>query len=343
MNAYYQRYLTLKSEHTGKFARDFAGMIGISEAELCHARIGADAKPFTTDFPALLKELHKVGETMNIVRNEYAVHEHVGQYDNVKLGNHGGLVLNPRALDQRLFVGKWVSAFYIKEMTRRGEKESIQIFDTYGDAVLKIYKTDNTNCQEWDALIETFTVEAQEEFTVSQLEHISENAFFDAKKIEEEWRAMTDVHQFFSLLNRHNVTRQQAFSSVSDNLACQVDNSALSQILEMALNDGNEIMVFIGSRGCVQIFTGVIEKLTPKDNWLNIFNSKFTMHLMEDQISETWVTRKPTKEGYVTSLELFAKDGTQIAQLYGQRTEGNLEQETWRNQINAISMKEKVA
>ncbi|MDI2111700.1 hemin-degrading factor [Commensalibacter nepenthis] len=343
MNAYYQRYLTLKSEHTGKFARDLAGMIGISEAELCHSRIGADARAFTTDFATFLKELHKVGETMNIVRNEYAVHEQAGQYDNVKLGNHGGLVLNPRALDQRLFVGKWVSSFYIKEMTRRGEKESIQIFDAYGDAILKIYMTDNTNRQEWDALIEKFTVEAKEDFIVSRPEHVSKNAFFDAKKIEEEWRAMTDVHQFFSLLTRHNVTRQQAFSSVSNNLACKVENNALSQILDMALNDKNEIMIFIGNPGCVQIFTGVVEKLMPKDNWLNIFNPKFTMHLMEDHIAETWVTRKPTKEGYVTSLELFAKDGTQIAQLYGQRTEGDLEQEVWRNQINEIAMKEKVA
>ncbi|CAI3923135.1 hemin-degrading factor [Commensalibacter papalotli (ex Botero et al. 2024)] len=343
MNAYYQRYLTLKAEHTNKFARDLATMIGISEAELCYARIGADVKPFSTDFAALLKELHKVGETMNIVRNEYAVHEQAGQYDNVKLGNHGGLVLNPRALDQRLFVSKWVSSFYIKEMTKRGEKESIQIFDAYGDAILKIYMTDNTNRQEWDALVTQFVMESLDQFLVSPHEHISENLLFDAKKIEEEWRAMTDVHQFFNLLNRHNVTRQQAFSSVSDTLACQVDNSALSEILNLALNDGNEIMIFIGNRGCVQIFTGVIEKLMPKDNWLNIFNPKFTMHLMEDQIAETWVTRKPTKEGYVTSLELFAKDGTQIAQLYGQRTEGDLEQETWRNQIDAVALKAKVA
>jgi putative hemin transport protein len=33
------------------------------------------------------------------------------------------------------------------------------------------------------------------------------------------------------------------------------------------------------------------------------------------------VTRKPTSDGHVTSVELFAKDGTQIAQLYGQRSE----------------------
>ncbi|KAA5986626.1 hemin-degrading factor, partial [Pantoea sp. M_5] len=41
-------------------------------------------------------------------------------------------------------------------------------------------------------------------------------------------------------------------------------------------------------------------------------------------------------DGFVTSLELFAADGTQIAQLYGQRTEGMPEQACWREQVNAL-------
>lgn len=65
----------------------------------------------------------------------------------------------------------------------------------------------------------------------------------------------------FTLLKRHNLTRQQAFNLVADDLACKVSNSALAQILESAQRDGNEeIMVFVGNRGCVQIFTGVVEK-----------------------------------------------------------------------------------
>ncbi|MGC6743937.1 ChuX/HutX family heme-like substrate-binding protein, partial [Escherichia coli] len=51
------------------------------------------------------------------------------------------------------------------------------------------------------------------------------------------------------------------------------------------------------------------------------------------------VTRKPTADGHVTSLELFAADGTQIAQLYGQRTEGEPEQTQWREQIDALTPK----
>jgi putative hemin transport protein len=45
------------------------------------------------------------------------------------------------------------------------------------------------------------------------------------------------------------------------------------------------------------------------------------------------VTRKPTSDGHVTSVELFAKDGTQIAS-YGQRSEGHPEQAQWRAQVD---------
>ena len=123
---------------------------------------------------------------------------------------------------------------------------------------------------------------------------------------------------------------------MASDLAQKVDNSALSELLKLAQNDGNEIMIFIGNRGCVQIFTGVVEKLMPMENWLNIFNPTFTLHLMADTIAESWVTRKSTADGMVTSLELFAADGTQIAQLYGQRTEGEPEQSRWREQIAVL-------
>lgn len=104
----------------------------------------------------------------------------------------------------------------------------------------------------------------------------------------------------------------------------------------MAQQAGNEIMIFVGNRGCTQIFTGAIDKLVPLENWLNVFNPHFTLHLMADQISESWITRKPSGDGFVTSLELFAADGTQIAQLYGQRNEGTAEQRRWREQIEAL-------
>lgn len=336
MNPRYDHYLALKGEHPKKYARDLAALMGIGEAQLCEARVGQDAYPLNTDFPALLHALSAVGETKSITRNDYAVHEQVGKYENLHLGEHAGLILNPRALDQRLFPAQWHSAFFLREQTAQGERQSIQIFDRHADAVLKIYTTDNTDMAAWDALIAAFsadtaTVLDPQPATAPEYSHAT-----DAEKVEAEWRAITDVHQFFGLLKRHNISRQQAFRAVPDDLARQVSNNSLAQLLEQAQQDGNEIMIFIGNRGCTQIFTGAVQKLMPMENWINIFNPTFTLHLMADQIAESWVTRKPSGDGFVTSLELFAADGTQIAQLYGQRSEGTPEQARWREQVTAL-------
>lgn len=340
MSQRYDTWLQLKAAHPKQYARDIAKRMHISEAELTHARVGHDARRLKNAVKALITALEAVGETKCICRNEYAVHEQVGRFENQQLNGHAGLVLNPRALDLRLFLNQWVHAFYLREVTARGERQSIQFFDCYGDSVLKVYTTDNTDFAAWDQVVAEFAQAENPDLAITAVETPVETApIVDAAKFEAEWRALTDVHDFFGLLKRHQLTRQQAFRLVSDDLACQVDNSALSDLLDLVKQDKNEIMIFVGNRGCVQIFTGEISKLMPMENWTNVFNPTFTLHLMSDHIAETWITRKLTREGYVTSLELFSADGTQIAQLYGQRTEGKSEQQQWRNQLATLLSK----
>ncbi len=336
---HYTRWLELKEQHPGKYARDIAALMNISEAELTWARVGHDAWRLHGEIREILGALEAVGETKCICRNEYAVHEQVGTFTNQHLNGHAGLVLNPRALDLRLFLSQWASAFHITETTARGERQSIQFFDYQGDALLKVYTTDNTDVSAWGDLLSRFIFADNLPLALKAADPTANVTTADAATVDSEWRAMTDVHQFFGLLKRHSLTRQQAFRLVSDDLACQVDNRALSQLLNDARQAGNEIMIFVGNRGCVQIFTGTVDKVVPMKGWLNIFNPAFTLHLLEETIAESWVTRKPTADGHVTSLELFAADGTQIAQLYGQRTEGEPEQSQWRSQIDALTVK----
>lgn len=337
----YQQYVQAKADNPGKYARDLATLMGISEAELTHSRVGHDAKRLQSDARALLAALESVGEVKAITRNDYAVHEQIGRYENQHLSGHAGLILNPRELDLRLFLSQWASAFTLTEETRHGVRHSIQFFDHQGDAVHKVYVTEKTDMTAWEALLAQFISSENPALPLAPVaiqEAVEPTA--DDATVDAEWRAMTDVHQFFQLLKRNNLTRQQAFRAVGDDLAYQVDNSSLTQMLHSALQDQNEIMIFIGNRGCVQIFTGLIEKVTPHNEWINVFNQRFTLHLIETAIAESWITRKPTKDGFVTSLELFAADGTQLAQLYGQRTEGQPEQNHWREQIARLINKD---
>ncbi|WP_240775749.1 hemin-degrading factor [Nissabacter sp. SGAir0207] len=332
MADYYTQFLTLKHAQPRLYARDLAHQMGVSEAELTAARVGHDAVRLALAPPTLLAALETVGETKTLARNAYAVHEQIGHYRNLTLTPHGGLVLNPRALDLRLFTGQWQSAFALEEAHPQGVRRSLQIFDTHGDAVLKIYATPHTDLAAWQALVAQFTSPDNPPLALdAPVSPASGEA--DLTGFEVGWRGMTNVHQFFVLLKKYQLTRQQAFRAVPADLAQQVDNRALAQLLTAAQQRGNEIMIFVGNRGVVQIFTGAIHEVTPMHGWLNVFNPHFTLHLQDQQIAESWITRKPTADGMVTSLELFAADGTQIAQLYGQRHEGEPEQAVWREQL----------
>lgn len=341
----YESYLQAKADKKASYARDLATYLNVSEAELTHARVGHDAKRLRNDVREILTALSTVGEVKAITRNDIAVHEHLGEVKNARFNDHAGLILNPRELDLRFFFSYWTSVFALTEESSRGVRHSIQFFDMHGDALHKIYATDNTNMQEWDAIIQSFLSEDNPALEINVAEPFTDKPVSDelAQQIEQQWRSMTDVHQFFKLLKDNNLSRQQAFKAVSDDLAYQVDNNALKTLLETAQQAKNEIMIFVGSRGCVQIFTGTIDKLVPhqfensEQIWINVFNPKFTLHLIESEIAESWVTCKPTEDGFVTSLEIFDKKGQQIAQLYGQRTEGTAEQQQWREQVNTLA------
>ncbi len=332
----YETYLQAKEQNPGKYARDLARILGVSEAELTEARLSHDAIRLDIDARTLLTELENVGGTKSITRNEYAVHEQQGEYKNQHLNGHAGLVLNPRELDLRLFLSQWHMIYALTEQSPKGPRLSLQFFDAQGNAVHKVYATDETHLEKWAALVAQYTAKEPLPLQITPADAATQVAG-DTEGLDAEWRKMTDVHQFFQILRRRSLTRQQAFRAVDDDLAYQVDNGALTQILNTASEDKNEIMIFVSNKGCVQIFTGQIEKVLPHGEWINVFNSRFTLHVVETAIAESWVTLKPTKDGFVTSLELFAADGSQIAQLFGQRTEGNPEQSTWRKQISALS------
>ncbi|WP_337064804.1 hemin-degrading factor [Rouxiella badensis] len=333
----HETYLQAKAQNPGKYARDLASILGISEAELLNTRVGYDAVRLDVEVRTLLAALENVGGTKSITRNEFAVHEQQGEYKNQHLNGHAGLILNPRALDLRLFLSQWQSVFALTEDSPKGPRHSLQFFDAQGYAVHKVYATDETDAQKWAALVEQFSARSPLPLAVRPADVVAPAAV-DTQGLDAEWREMTDVHQFFQILRRRGLTRQQAFRAVGEDLAYQVDNGSLTQILNVACDYKNEIMIFVSNKGCVQIFTGEIEKVLPHGEWINVFNERFTLHVVETAIAESWVTRKPTKDGFVTSLELFAADGSQIAQLFGQRTEGKPEQSAWRDQISTLTV-----
>ena len=73
--------------------RDLAAQLGVTEADLVAARVGQGATRIDATPDALVPRLGALGPVMALTRNESAVSEKTGVYDNYKSGAHASMVL----------------------------------------------------------------------------------------------------------------------------------------------------------------------------------------------------------------------------------------------------------
>lgn len=332
---------TLRAARSGIRARDAARELGVSEAELVATTIGDTAVRLANDPAGLLHALVEVGPCMALTRNEHAVSEVRGRYGGVELGAHAGQIVGDR-IDLRVFLQHWRHLFAVDEPhpQRRGERRrSIQAFDHSGGAVHKIYLEPEGNERTWDAAVAERTVlsplviEPAPARRPEKPDHAIER-----EALQADWDAMTDTHEFFHLLARHGATRTQALRLAGERRAYAVTNDSLEHVLHYASATGDKIMIFVGNRGCIQVFSGAVLRIVRHGPWLNVMDPGFNLHLRSDQIAASWVVAKPTRSGAVSSLELFDRDGETIALVFRKRDDRErAEDPGWRAVLAALT------
>lgn len=323
-------------------ARNVAAGIGVSEAELLATRCGDGVRRLRPAFPELLLALEPLGPLMALTRNAACVHEKTGVYDGAEIapGAPTGLFLDD-PIDLRLFFRAWHLGFFVEEegATGRPPRRSFQFFDRDGTAVHKVYATEGTDREAMAALIARFAHEDQRpEQPVEPVEPVEErpDGAVDGAAFVADWRALQDTHDFFPLLRKHGVSRRQALRLAPEDLARPVARDAHRRVLEAVAGSGLPIMVFVGSRGCVQIHTGPVHRLVETGPWYNVLDPGFNLHLNETLVAEAFVVTKPTADGVVTALELFDAEGELIVQLFGKRKPGVPELPAWRALLEAL-------
>ncbi len=337
------RFLKLKQEQPGLRARNAAEMLGISEAELLLINDDAKVTVLQKDPQEILKQVITLDEVMALTRNEYCVHERKGIYDNASFFSHGpmkqGLFVNPD-IDLRLFMNHWQFCFAVIEASDRGDRKSLQFFDKSGSAVHKVYVTTKSDEAAYTTLVEQFRADEQpESIQVEDYDPKPDDLpddEIDWKGFRQTWENLKDTHDFFPMLKKFNVGREQALRHIGVDFAYQVGNDASRRILELARDSECEIMVFVGNRGCIQIHTGPVRKLLQHGDWYNVMDPMFNLHLQESNIARTWVTKKPTVDGTVTALEVFDDDGELIVTFFGKRKPGIPELQGWRDIIDQV-------
>lgn len=328
-----------QQQHPGVWIRDAAEVLGVSEAELLALGCGGGVTRLSGRWRALLELLPALGEVKTMTRNASAVIEKWGRYERVEVAGNLGQVVG-EDIDLRLFMHHWRSGYAVREEGKHGLRHSLQFFDASGTSIHKVYVEDESALGVYGELVRGFMSADQspradvEPSPVTPAERPDVDV--DAAGLCQAWDRMRDTHEFFGILRTFGVTRAQAFRVGGPERARRVVPSAAARILADAAADATPIMVFVGSRGVLQIHTGPVQHVRLAGSWLNVLDRRFNLHLREERITEAWVVKKPTRDGLVTSLELLNAGGETIAMFFGKRKPGELESEAWRRATGAL-------
>lgn len=330
----------LKKEHPKLRTKDAADRLGVSEAELvASACDGNKVVRLKEDWKEIFQSLKPLGRLMALTRNEAAVHEKTGIYQNVSFKGHAGLVLDEN-IDLRVFHKRWEFGFALPVENPKGTLHSLQFFDKEGTAVHKIYLRDPSKETLYNELIQQFSHEDQTQ-GIEIREKIKKSAAKEVSDVETDalldaWSELKDTHDFYPMLRKFNVKRTDALEIARELYTWKVANNAARRLLDMAAERQVPIMVFVRNSGMIQIHSGPVHKIRVMDHWLNVLDPEFNLHLRQDLVHSSWVVEKPTEDGIVTSLELFDEAGEQIATFFGARKPGKPELEGWREIVSEL-------
>ncbi len=332
-----ERYAALKQDNPRIRIRDAAQKLDVSEMTLLELGLGENVTRLEGGWPALLQEIKALGKVMALTRNDFVVHERKGVYNNVSFVHDGriGLAVNPD-IDLRLFMSEWRYGYAVRMQAGKRDLRSFQFFNAAGLAIHKIYLTPESDVDAYADLVAKYRHPVQTGQTeVARPEPQPAKPVFienfdQVEAFRQEWRDLKDTHDFFPLLKKYELPRLQALRLAPEGYAQKIDNGAVARLFEMAAEREIPIMVFVGNSGCIQIHTGTVRRLAPMEGWFNVMDPDFNLHLKLEGVSETWITRKPTVDGLVTGLEVYADNGELIVQCFGKRKPGIAELGAWR-------------
>ncbi|MDL2405374.1 ChuX/HutX family heme-like substrate-binding protein [Rhizobium calliandrae] len=321
-----------RTENPKMRERDVAARLGLSEAALVAAEVGISATRIDADVDRFLGRVASLGEILALSRNESAVHEKIGVYENIKSGVQAAIVLGEN-IDLRIFPKRWAHAFAVTKTDGDQQRLSLQFFDKAGDAVHKVHLRPASNIEAYHEIVAELRLEDQSQDFVEDRSGY-DNGEIDGDvsrdELRDHWSRMTDTHQFFGMLQKLKIGRQAAIRTVGDDYAWKLAPTAVAEMMHASVREGLPIMCFVANDGIVQIHSGPIFNVEAMGPWINIMDPTFHLHLRQDHIAEVWAVRKPTKEGHVTSLEAYNAKGEMIIQFFGKRKEGFEERGDWR-------------
>lgn len=344
-----ERWSALRVEQPRLQPRDAAQKLNVSESELVATNVGKGAtrlRDGSASYKAVYDRLHELGQIKAITRNDSAVLERVGTVTQAKLNQDGRVIPGTGfaggPIDLRFGTDQWRSAFAVVQPGREGKiSRSLQFFDVHGNAVNKVYLDNEAGVAAFDKLVADFKAP-------EQVAHLSvdkapvkvvkkPNGEVDVKELRDTWSELSDVHEFPRLLKDLGITREQALDLIGKDAAYRISAQSVQTLLDSAARQGQPIMVFVSNPGMTQIFSGTIKKVKQTDEWYNVLDPDFNLHLRQAGIDRGWVVKRPAKDGVITSVEFYDAKGEQVVNFFSRRDRNKEETAAWRQIVASLA------
>jgi putative hemin transport protein len=344
-----ERWSALRVEQPKLQPRDAAQKLNVSEAELVATNVGKGATRLRDGGPAykaVYDRLHELGQIKAITRNDTAVLERVGTVTQAKLNADGRVIPGTGfaggPIDLRFGADQWRSAFAVVQPGREGKtSRSLQFFDVHGNAVNKVYLDNEAGVAAFDKLVADFKAPEQPAYLSVDKAPTKvvrkPNGEVDVKELRDTWNELSDVHEFPRLLKDLGITREQALDLIGKDAAYRISAQSVQTLLESAAKQGQPIMVFVSNPGMTQIFSGKITKVKATEEWYNVLDPDFNLHLRQAGIDHGWVVKRPAKDGMITSVEFYDAKGEQVVNFFSRRDRNKEEMAAWRDIVASLA------
>lgn len=333
-----QRWQQLVEENPRTRIRDAAETLNVSEMELLATDIPQKVLQLDGDFKALMQRLTEVGKVMSLVRNEIAVHELSSVYPALKFNRNPQVGVAMEAIDLRIHFNEYCYAFAVRTPQGKSELRSIQFFDKSGQALQKIYLKNQEHIELWDDIVENFKAPQQQtSFELIKSEAGSKSFVdIDVAKFKRAWELMRDVHDVSRIIQRFEISRHEAVSLVGEPYARKVATESINKLIENVRQTELTCFVFVGNKGVTQIYSGGFQNTVEMGAWMNVLDPDFNLHVLNSAVKDVWVVKKPTRNGVVTSLEVYDINGKICLQFAPTNARDAEESAEWRSLLDQL-------
>ncbi|MFM7012944.1 MAG: hemin-degrading factor [Betaproteobacteria bacterium] len=352
----------------GMRVRDIAQHLNITEGQLIAAHLGdaeyethtnqtstsvsLSAIRLSEDWPSMLESCETLGCVMALTRNHACVHESIGHYKNISHRNGIGLIQG-ESIELRAFYRTWRFGFAVIESRQTSScaaesvydttQYSLQFFDETGVAIHKVFLRPESDLQRYHQFVERFQhpIQTLGEFADAPSRPIPNHCVtehVDVRAFHQAWRNLNDTHEFFDLLKRFSISRIAALRLAESDFVQPLQLGQIESLLHRAAEQKIPIMIFVGNQGMLQIHSGTVSRVVRSKAWLNVLDDQFNLHLFLDSVRTLWLVKKPTQNGYVTSIEAFDDQGELVVTFFGERELDSPELQTWRALTESLAM-----